>query len=243
MKPDISRIEKLLPIKSVWFETIDSTSLFLKRQIDSGEEPYDLVVSSHQTHGQGRVGKSFYSPMNTGLYFTFCFKARDISADQITPRVAVALCRALEDIFSLSFGLKWVNDIYLSDRKVAGILCQNIKGYYLIGIGINVAKPSSVPTDLQGRFGYITEHVSSDIFEKILLNVYRQVQHAFSDDLDILYHEYSNRCIHIGKEISIVQSGVERIGTCLGISPDFSLSVDLNGSTENFDSGIMAILD
>lgn len=71
---------------------------------------------------------------------------RPKDAAAITANAAVKLCRVLEEFFGISAGIKWVNDIYVNDRKLAGILAESVLSdsgeikYYICGIGINIFK-------------------------------------------------------------------------------------------------------
>lgn len=236
-------IERSLSLRTAYFESVDSTSLLIQRQIRNGEEPFELVVAQSQTNGQGRVGKSFYSPSGTGLYLTFCMKENAVSAEHITPRIALAVCHTIEELFCVSCGVKWVNDIYISNRKVAGILCQKVRGYYLFGIGINVEKPSVVPPELQNRFGFVTENENPVSCVRILKSLYQHITLSLSMDVSEAYEDYCSRCVHLEKLISITVNSVEKKGVCLGISKDFSLIVKTDDGIEDFSSGIMSILE
>jgi BirA family biotin operon repressor/biotin-[acetyl-CoA-carboxylase] ligase len=120
---NLDQLQALLGFDFEYFDVIDSTSLYLSRCIKQAKNPPRLVIASEQTNGQGRIGKKFFSPPNTGLYLTFCFGENQIQNSDLTPRLAVAVCEAIFDVFSISCGIKWVNDLYLNGRKVCGVLC------------------------------------------------------------------------------------------------------------------------
>ena len=60
-------------MKTVYYETIDSTNEEAKRRFAAGEAEPLLIWANMQTAGKGRNGRSFYSPENTGLYFSVLY--------------------------------------------------------------------------------------------------------------------------------------------------------------------------
>ena len=77
--------------------SVDSTNLVLKRQA-AELSPWHVAVSGSQTAGRGRLGRSFYSPPDTGLYMSL-FLRPDMpaaEASKITSAAAVAVCEAIE---------------------------------------------------------------------------------------------------------------------------------------------------
>lgn len=241
MKIDRLLLEAELGIKVSVFDEIDSTNLFVKRFVYENKIPPDLVVSHAQTNGLGRTGKSFYSPSQTGIYATFSFNATDIHCDDVTARVALATAGAIDSVFSCRCGVKWVNDVYLAGKKVSGILCQRAGNYVLIGIGINVEEPETVPDDLIGKFGAVTERCLPNQYNDLIASLYRSILSVFRAEKNTVLSEYRERCVHIGQNVTIVSDGNELIGKCLGIADDFSLILSINGQTQYFTSGYMSL--
>ena len=117
-----------------------STSTYAKENSSSLPLP-SLIIADKQTAGRGRRGNSFYSPENTGLYMTLLLEVSN-PIPLITPATAVSICRVIEEKFNLEPKIKWVNDIFLNDKKICGILSEcftaNGKTMVAIGIGINL---------------------------------------------------------------------------------------------------------
>ena len=146
-----------------YYKTIDSTNNEAKRLIALGEiKGKTCLVAEEQTAGRGRQGKSFFSP-DTGLYMTVLFPVDCPITSQVTMtvRTACAVAEAIEElkICDNKIGIKWVNDIYISDRKCSGILCEAINDYdsgrmkyIIIGIGINIYA-KDWPKELKGKAG------------------------------------------------------------------------------------------
>lgn len=132
------------------FDEIPSTNDFAKTLLNKGENA--LIFADKQTGGRGTKGRLFSSKIGgvyaTKLDFYQNFPAKN--AFIIMAKAATAVCKTLED-FGLSPCIKWPNDIYVSDKKICGILIENafegnqIK-YSIVGVGINVV--NDLPPEL-----------------------------------------------------------------------------------------------
>ena len=130
-------------------ERLDSTNTRAKALAATGAPHGYLVIAESQSGGRGRFGRQFFSPEHSGVYMTYVLRP-DLPAQQavtITSMAAVAVARAIEAVADVDVKIKWVNDLYIDDRKVCGILCEASMDfesgqleYAVLGIGINVAK-------------------------------------------------------------------------------------------------------
>ncbi len=125
----------------VLFDEIDSTNTYLKLNPSNNDT---LVIANKQTSGRGRLGRTFISNKDNGLYMSLLVRP-NISLDNIntiTCMVAVAIKKSLDEL-NINTSIKWVNDIYINNKKLAGILVEssiknNTLEYLVIGIGINL---------------------------------------------------------------------------------------------------------
>ena len=98
------------------FDILESTNKTAKEL--SFEKEQALVIAKEQTGGRGRLGRSFYSPEG-GAYFSLLLRP-ELSPQKtlnITTAAAVAVCRAIEKLSNKNPQIKWVNDIYVNDKK------------------------------------------------------------------------------------------------------------------------------
>ncbi|MBQ2552085.1 MAG: biotin--[Treponema sp.] len=154
------------------FDSIDSTNSELLRRLENARDVNDLsktlVSASSQSAGRGRVGRKFYSPDKTGIYFSFVHipGTKDFNPAAITASASVAVSRAIEKVFGVETKIKWVNDVYVGEKKVSGILAEGFSGQsgfvqaVVIGIGINIVM-GSCDADI-GKAGGI---ISADALE------------------------------------------------------------------------------
>ena len=128
----------------IWLDSIDSTNDEARRRILALDN-LSVLSALEQTGGRGQRENKWHSAPNQNLTFSIILKNPPIkSADQfcISEITAVTLVRFLSD-YGIEADIKWPNDIYVSGKKICGILIENsLKGqtidWTIIGIGLNV---------------------------------------------------------------------------------------------------------
>lgn len=112
---------------------------------EEGAPAGTVVLADQQTSGRGREGRRWYSPPGVGIWLGYLSRpAPQAASGVLALRVGLALAGALRDL-GANPALKWPNDVYLRDRKVAGVLCEarwlGPGGWLAVGVGINVHGP------------------------------------------------------------------------------------------------------
>jgi BirA family biotin operon repressor/biotin-[acetyl-CoA-carboxylase] ligase len=118
-----------------------------------------VIFAERQTAGRGRFGRSWASAAQRGLWFSLLLRPTLPTTQwpRLTTWAGVALAAAIENALGLATAIKWPNDIYLSGRKVAGILAEsgtdvNGRPFAVVGIGVNVNHAASdFPPELAGK--------------------------------------------------------------------------------------------
>ena len=151
--------EELRGAPVVVFPVLESSNRTCKQLALEGAPHGTVVLADAQTAGRGRLGRSFFSPAGTGLYFSLLLRSEEAPEKilQVTSLAAVAVCRAIASVTGLECEIKWVNDIYLRGRKLCGILAEGIvdpnRGQLsgvVLGIGINCGnRREDFPEELQ----------------------------------------------------------------------------------------------
>ncbi len=230
------------------FGTIDSTNNEAKRMLESGFSCFALIAAETQTGGRGRLGRSFYSPESTGLYFTIiippCFPAEE--ATLLTPAAAVATVRVLEKFSGENLKIKWVNDIYKEDKKICGILAEAVLdisggGFagFAVGIGINLST-----VDFPEDIADIAASLKTDADRnEIAAGIAREL-FAFAKNLSAreFLPEYREHSLVTGKKIHFIKDGEKTNATALGIDDDGGLTVKLeNGEVTTLRGGEISV--
>ncbi|HAX83034.1 MAG TPA: biotin--[acetyl-CoA-carboxylase] ligase [Ruminococcaceae bacterium] len=204
-----------------------------------------LVAAEGQTSGKGRQGKSFYSPAGSGVYFSIVIRPDGRLSDVVfvTSAVAVAVAKTIEEMTDLDPKIKWVNDIYVNDKKVCGILVQSIVANgkvdgLCIGIGVNIST-ADFPDTVGSRAGSLGEEIDRNVF---VAKVTKKMI-AFSADIeDRTYLDYYRKksCV-IGREIKYYENNVEHFAKVIAIDDNANLIVSENGETKKLSSGEITV--
>jgi BirA family biotin operon repressor/biotin-[acetyl-CoA-carboxylase] ligase len=129
----------------IWLQEVDSTNNYASKYARDGES-HGLVIAAHnQTEGKGQRGNSWESISGMNLLFSIVLKPTFLKVQRqflLSKVAALAVCDVLAPLVN-EVSIKWPNDIYVSNCKIAGILIENsFSTSYLdssiIGIGINV---------------------------------------------------------------------------------------------------------
>ncbi|MBQ3412706.1 MAG: biotin--[Oscillospiraceae bacterium] len=244
MIPDRKLIEKELAERGLYpyisvYETVDST-ITRARSLISEHDGDILIVASSQTQGKGSHGRSFYSPQDTGLYFTAVY--RDVSLIfPVTFAAGIASVRALHS-FGIETSVKWVNDIYYDRMKAGGILCERTgSGEVIVGIGINLQEPEGgFPEEISG----IAKAIGKDTLSRDLLAaaLYSELTEEIRSDPAGVIERYRAVCDTVGRKISFVYDNKEMRGTALSVEDDGALSVMTEeGAILRFETGNVSI--
>lgn len=145
-------------MNKIHFREINSTNTYAKDKLGTeGFKHATLITADRQTSGRGRHGNSFYS--EGGLYMTVMLDSR-FSHYHFTMACAVAVRESLRELSGINTKIKWVNDLFYSNKKVCGILVEtkldensNAMGF-VCGIGINTSK-AVIPENLSQIAGTV----------------------------------------------------------------------------------------
>jgi len=129
-------------MKKYRYKTLKSTNETAREILEENA----IIIADEQTAGKGRMGKSFFSPEG-GIYMSVILKLDFSDSVYLSAAAAVSVCRAIKNLTGLSPKIKWINDIYLDEKKVGGILIEGVSSYVVVGIGLNL-KPQEFPADI-----------------------------------------------------------------------------------------------
>ena len=139
-------------MKITHFKTLESTNQYLQNLLNEGIDIVDnIVVTDYQTSGKGQGKNVWESEDGKNLLFSIALDMSFLKAENqfiLTQIVSVTMINVLKKYLpEESLSIKWPNDIYFNDKKIAGILIKNeIKGMMMrtsiIGIGLNVNQTS-----------------------------------------------------------------------------------------------------
>ena len=214
-------------------DSVDSTNTEAKRMVADGCETRTLIAARSQSGGRGRMGRSFYSPEGTGAYFSVLYRpvASVDAAVTVTCASSVAVMRAIRRLTGRACAIKWVNDLYLDEKKVCGILTECVSrgdaSYIIVGIGINI-RTSFEGTELAPIAGSIGEgSLSASV---LIAEVVRELLPILDAPWDRGWlEEYRDCSLVLGKRITFLQNGEAREAIARSIDADGALIVECDG--------------
>lgn len=236
-------------------KTITSTNTVLKTLAAEGAPAGLALIAGEQTAGRGRMGRSFYSPPDSGLYLSLLLRPNmsAVEATRLTACAAVAVAETIEELSGRAAQIKWVNDILVDGRKVCGILteasldCENgMMRYVIIGLGVNTHVPAGdFPEELRGiagaafGAGNIPElrcRLAAGILDRL-------AAYTEKPDAPAVFAAYKRRSLVLGKAVNLLAPGRDPVpAQVLDLMEDYSLLVRLSdGSTQTLNSGEVSV--
>ncbi|MCL2634557.1 MAG: biotin--[acetyl-CoA-carboxylase] ligase [Oscillospiraceae bacterium] len=204
------------------YETLNSTNEEA-RKLEQGS----IIIALSQTSGRGRHGKSFHSPSG-GIYMSLVLNNCQLSTvnrQLTTPAAAVTVCNVIETVTGNSCKIKWVNDIFLNNKKICGILTEAVSGAVILGIGINV----TANEEYAGIF-------NSDIPENTHNRLIAGIINSITSDtwLENVIPEYKKRCFILGKQVkygetTAIAVDINEFGNLITEKPDGTRDVLSSG--------------
>lgn len=238
------------------YDCLDSTNDTLyKRGLDGAKEGLTILAAT-QKKGKGRAGRSFYSPRGN-LYMSFLLRPFHSPSElgYLTPMVAVAVYNAVLEVFGISLGIKWVNDLYYGGKKVCGILTslhldeRNLVDFAVVGIGINVYS-NELPDELKDIVGFLLDVSEKKAENKIGMRFLAEkvcdhfIKLYEGHDILSMMEVYRDRSIVLGNKIKYLYGYEEREAIALDISNDGELVVRFDdGKIEYLSDGEVHILE
>jgi BirA family biotin operon repressor/biotin-[acetyl-CoA-carboxylase] ligase len=211
------------PYRLLVRETAVSTNDELRMLAENGAGEGLVLLAEHQTAGRGRRGAAWYSPPGESLAFSVLVRPEEPKS--LWPRLALAtglaVAQAVEK-FCPHAGVKWPNDIWIGQRKVAGILVEAGNDFVIVGVGINVngmAFPDEIaPIATSLRLETAMEVSRGEVLGAII-TAFSRVEGRIGSGFDELINGVRERCVLTGKQVSLTDSKGPRRGVVEGIAP------------------------
>ena len=217
------------------FERIDSTNSFLKREAVNGAPHGSVAVANCQSAGRGRLGRSFQSPADRGIYLSVLLRP-NLPGDALlcaTGMAAVAVSRAVERTSGAQAGIKWTNDLILNGKKLAGILAETVvlgdEIALVIGVGVNAQHRRE---DFKGEVADIATSLAMEGFKTdraalaaAMVEELYALGNALGGDVGAYLAQYRERCVTLGREVRLVWIEEQKRALALDVDGKFGLVV------------------
>lgn len=248
----------------LWYTTVPSTNDLAGALAERGAREGCAVIAEAQSAGRGRHGRTWSSPPGAGLYVSTILKPPTDALSLLTIAAGVAVAEAIQRATGLDCQLKWPNDVYAGDRKLAGLLAEagsleegpdgeegaedggpDLSGprlrYVVLGIGINVM-PAAHPPDVAARATSIEGELGRGIDRGLLLTEllvslsarYEELRGGRTDD--VLRAWRARSASTLGRMVEWDAGGPRR-GVADGIGDDGALLIRTDEGLERVVSG------
>ena len=222
---DILSVQGMLPFlknkdfadKIIIYDSLQSTNKTAKEMAISGAAHGMVIVANSQVSGRGRYDRQFHSPPG-GVYMSIILHPEQLSFEVpalITALAAVAVCEAVETLTEKTLCIKWVNDLYLNEKKVCGILTEAVTDFesgniqwIVVGIGVNFnTKEDDFPDDLRNVAGSILSNKNRSVTRnQFIAQIINEVLFYSVCDHEKILRKYKKRLMTLGKKIIVVST-------------------------------------
>ena len=191
-----------------------------------------LVLADEQTAGRGRQGRRWASAAGAGIWLTLIERPSDARAlDVLALRCGLYAAEALDALAGAAVRVKWPNDLYVGDRKLAGTLIETrwrgtAPEWVAIGFGLNVVAPDA--DDAIGLSPGAERLAALDRIVPALRRAAAATRHLSADELA----RWRERDLSVGRPVTEPADGVVQ-----GISASGELLLAAEGRTCAFRSG------
>lgn len=228
-------------MKTIHFETIDSTNTYLKENYEDLDN-FTFVSADFQSAGRGRNNRNWKSEKGENLLFSLLIKDKAL-IDKFSSLSVISAFSIIKALNLEHLSIKWPNDIYYKDSKLCGILLEAVTRNeiecLIIGIGLNVNQREFVgeykrtPTSLYQITNQVQDMklLKDTVFNQIYSD-FMKVKEGYDFYNDIKEYDYlKDREVY-----AEINNEVKQIKV-IGIDSDYSLKVLKDSETYNLSSG------
>jgi len=225
---------KFIAKKIHYFDYLAST-MDLAMQLGIQSAPNGtLVLAESQTKGRGRLGRSWFSPKYKGIYLSLILRPKisPSASPVLTLLAAVSICEAVKKVTGLDAQIKWPNDVFTCNKKIAGILTEmnaevDKVNFVVIGIGLNVNNDKK---SLIAQATSLKEQTGHPISRVILLQeLLRRIENNYSllEDrgAQVIIDKWRSFSLTLGRRVKIYCQDKHIEGSAVDIDQDGALLI------------------
>ena len=223
----------------------DSTNAYLQRLVAETDAPEGTVVStSFQTNGRGQLSNVWEAEDGKNILCSILLRPTSLpikSQFLISQAISVAIVDVLNSYLD-GFFIKWPNDIYYKEDKIAGILIENTLSSAgistcIIGLGLNVNQQtfrSDAPNPIS-LFNIIGRETSVPELLQSILERFNKVYELAYTNVALLRENYFNNLLFSGKMRMYSDESGEFIGKIVDVENDGHLIIeDIEGNKRRY---------
>lgn len=223
------------------FTVIGSTNSFLKELAPSTK--IEICCAEQQTNGRGRLNRTWHSPYAENIYFScrYCLPANTENISALSLVTGLTIIDVLKK-YCQNLQIKWPNDIYWQNKKLAGILIESnhVKNNCInltIGIGININSDLHLQADKPwislfniNQQKYDRNVIIASLIAKLDQNLHRLIKNSFQ----IFQQQWQQHDYLFAKELLITNADQQTSGTCLGVNSNGNLILTTKNGAKTY---------
>ena len=233
----------------ITLQRVPSTNEYLKDELSKSTPLREgtVIMAVDQYAGRGQKGTTWQSEPGKNLTFSLLLMPSFLDPKyqfSLTVAISIALVQWLESLLHTPVTIKWPNDIYVGDRKIGGMLIENIlKGKIwksaVIGIGINVNQ-TEFPPAIGAHTASVKQilHTDCDLTElmtDLCLHIARSYEALKNGAHDTQLAFYKQHLYRLGELHPFLLDGIRVSGVLSGVTETGRLQVDFNNYLVDFD--------
>jgi BirA family biotin operon repressor/biotin-[acetyl-CoA-carboxylase] ligase len=237
-------------------DSLESTNTYLQEKAKAGALSGTVCLAEYQSAGKGRRGRTWVSPFGHNIYVSILWRFQKGPAELsgLSLAMGMAVIRALRQIGLTDIGLKWPNDIYTQQRKLAGILIE-VSGesggpcHAVIGLGVNfylapqqmekILQPCADISSLLGSQAYTRRNQLVGLLLNQMLMILADFE---STGIRQYLPEWRSYDCMVGKQVDLCFGSQTQKGEVVGIDDNGLLLLKSeNGKVQSYASGEVSI--
>lgn len=248
---DAGRLVQSIDNRCFYFDEIASTNGFMlshTAELKNG----DVCVAEYQSAGRGRRGRNWVSPYGHHLYFSlfWSFPRGMAQAMGLSLVVACTLVEVLKSYGVGQIGVKWPNDIYLNDKKLAGILIEmsgqaDSECQLIIGIGVNMAMPEeqakAIDQPWSDLSGIAIQLDKTQLVIALQKQLKRDIQLFEREGFAAFKTRWQAADLFYGKDIRLLMGDTVIDGVCRGVDAQGGVLLQTSDGLKAFIGGEISL--
>ena len=251
---NLSNLYKESLVDLTIFEVIGSTNDEAKRKLDKVQNFKDsfAIFAEQQDAGRGRSGKKWESPANLNIYLSFAWNSslKPTDLEGLSLSTAVAISQNLEPLLDEELKIKWPNDLFLSKKKVGGILVETFSSQkrtgIVVGVGLNVLMSAQEQISIDQEWTSLSLYFGKDfdrnLIAGLLLGSLLSLRSNFeAKGFSFYKKDFEKLNLLKNKECLVKFSGQTKKGFVDGITENGELIFRENGKIHNLRIGEVSL--
>lgn len=231
---------------------IDSTNQFWLNKKDDHVASGSACFAESQSAGRGRRGRTWQSPFGAALYCSVWWRSQNNLSELMGLSVAIglAITRWLHQL-GVPAKVKWPNDIYIEQQKVAGILVElegrpDGCGSAVVGVGLNIHLPKASSEQIDQPWTHLHQWLSplpnrTELAAGLYQAVIESLQTFESGGLQTCLADWSQYDVFTDKPVSLLMGSHHIDGICRGVDGQGALLVETAEGVRSFFGGELSL--